>query len=110
MPMLSGHHPGMASLSPHASRALRDLAANLQRLMEADKDYTSARKVAERAAMFKKIHPKTVTRILSLAGNEPTLDTVESIAKVFGLQAWQMLVPNLQPSRPPELADQAVTN
>lgn len=31
------------------------------------------------------------------------IDQVEQVARVFGLQAWQLLVPNFDPAHPPML-------
>ena len=32
-----------------------------------------------------------------------TIDNLAAIAEVFGLQAWQMLTPDLDPNNPPQL-------
>lgn len=81
------------------SKALVAFADNLIRLMEAsDGRLASPQQVADRSA--RKISQKTIKRI-TLKQNEPTLDTVEAIAKVFGYEAWQMLIPGLQPGDKP---------
>lgn len=87
------------------SKALQVLAENLDRLMQVTPEFGTQPKVAAKA----KIDQKTVWRITKKL-NEPSTDKVERIAAVFGLEAWQLLVPDLQPSHPPELADQVVTN
>lgn len=39
-----------------------------------------------------------------LKGNTSArIDAVAQVARVFGLQAWQLLVPNLDPDHPPVL-------
>lgn len=87
------------------SRALGAFADNVTRLMSSSKDLGSTKKLAEKARdkNGKKLSYKTVERILGNAGNEPTLDTVEAIAKAFGVEAWQMLIPGLQPGERPEI-------
>lgn len=35
--------------------------------------------------------------------NDPSLATIDSIARYFGLAAWQMLVPHLDPADPPAI-------
>ena len=44
----------------------------------------------------------TLGRILQ-GGTSCRIDAVAQVARVFGLQAWQMLVPALDPSHPPSL-------
>ena len=46
----------------------------------------------------------TVGRILSAAVSAG-IDNIESLSQRFDLQPWQLLVPNLDPDRPPRLAD-----
>lgn len=88
------------------SRALTAFADNLTRLMQSSNgQLDSNKKIAAKARGKdgKKLSYKTVERLLADAGNEPKLDTVEAIAKVFGLEAWQMLIPGLQPGERPEI-------
>jgi transcriptional regulator with XRE-family HTH domain len=44
----------------------------------------------------------TVNRIVN-GSMDPTVSTLEGIAKKFGLSAWQLLVPDLDPDDPPVL-------
>jgi transcriptional regulator with XRE-family HTH domain len=81
------------------SKALRTLSENLARLIAASGELDSQAKVATKA----KVDQKTVNRIANML-NEPSLDKVEKIAKAFGLEAWQLLVPGLAPGQTPELA------
>lgn len=74
------------------------MSENLSRLMAATPALDTQPKVAKLA----KMDQKTVWRILQCA-NEPSIDKVEKLAKVFGLEAWQLLVPDLIPAAPPEL-------
>lgn len=77
---------------------------NLQTLMAADgAPYTSAKAIASRAQMLgKKLSYKTVERTIAQT-TEPALNTVEAIARVYGLEAWQLLIPGLQPGERPEM-------
>lgn len=45
----------------------------------------------------------TIGRILQCE-TAATIETLEQIAGVYGLQAWQLLVPDMEPSNPPVLA------
>lgn len=83
------------------SMALQVLAQNLERLMAASALYGKQQAVAAKA----KVDQKTVSRILHKT-NEPSLDKLERIAAVFGLEPWQMLVPGLQAGMRPQLAEQ----
>lgn len=67
--------------------------------MQGSKEYNAQAAVARKA----KVDQKTISRIIHKT-NEPSLDKLERIAAVFGLQPWQMLVPGLEPSSPPVLA------
>ncbi len=54
----------------------------------------------KRLAQMAGLTPSTIGRIVSLE-HAPVIDTMESIARSFRLQTWQMLVPKLDPSAPP---------
>lgn len=82
------------------SRALVVFSDNLDRLMQHKPGTNSNQKVA--ALTYGKVSYKTVERIVKRE-HEPTLATAEAIAKVFGLQPWQMLVPGLEPGERPAL-------
>lgn len=45
----------------------------------------------------------TVERILSDEGVNARIETIEKIASVYGLEAWQLLVPGMNPGNPPVL-------
>lgn len=64
------------------------LAKNLKMLIEVS-GYTDAL-VAERA----KVSPKTISNIKS-SRHKTSLDTLDAIAKVFGLTCWHLIMPNL---------------
>lgn len=45
----------------------------------------------------------TIGRILSQEGEDSGVETVAKLAKAFGLEAWQMMVPGMDPANPPVL-------
>ena len=75
------------------------LAENLKKLMEANPPINSQSALGRAA----KVDQKTIERMLKCL-NEPTLEKVEKVAKVFGLSAWQLITPNLDPRNHPMLA------
>lgn len=56
-------------------------------------------------ALAKKAHvdQKTIWRIRNRQ-QSPTVDMLESIANVFGLHAWHLLIQNIDPENPPVCA------
>lgn len=86
-------------VSKKPSKTLQVLSENLVRLMASSVEFSSDGRVAAKA----KIDQKTIWRIVHRQ-NEPSIDKVEKIAGVFGLQAWQLLVPDMEPTHPPEVA------
>lgn len=74
------------------------LAANLRALMGGDPGLNSQTKIASRAqkAGGKKVAQTSVSNMLNPNSRiSPTLENIEAIACVFGLQAWQLLHPTL---------------
>lgn len=69
------------------------LAANARRLKEFHK--TTEAKIAAAG----RVGTGSVNRVLS--GQNVTFDVLSGIAKGLGMQAWQLLVPDLDPSNPP---------
>lgn len=45
----------------------------------------------------------TLGRILSPRGENSKIETIEAIAKVYGLEAWQLMVAGFNPANPPVL-------
>lgn len=72
------------------------LSENLKALMKADKQLTSDAKVAKKAG----IDQKTVWRMVNEA-NSASIKSVSRVAAAFGLSAWQILVPGLDPNNLP---------
>lgn len=87
-----------------ASMSARDvLGSNIKALMDASNEYRST-VALERATHHKgcKVGKSTIDR--ALKGETPlNLDYIEAIAKVFGLDPWQLLAPGMQPKNPPVL-------
>lgn len=74
------------------------LAANLRRLMDHHDRLTTIEKIVSAGGGSN----GTVGRMLK-GNTSARIDAVAQVARVFGLQAWQLLVPNLDPDHPPVL-------
>lgn len=83
--------------------ALSIISANLKRLKEASDRFNTYLAIEKRTAeLGHKVGKSTIQRMV----NEPTplgLQAVDVLARVYGLDAWQLLVPDLDPGRPPVL-------
>lgn len=77
------------------------LAENVAKLMEAHIDLSSQTKLGKKSG----VGQRTVGRILNKEGF-PTADNIAKIAAAFELMAWQLLVPDLNPSNIPLLKEQ----
>lgn len=95
LPRFQRHHPYVPE---NASAALTILADNLERLRAKHLSLNTQSAIGREA----KVDQKTVGRILNKA-HEPQINIVAKLAKAFGLEPWQMLVPGLDPQRPPVL-------
>jgi hypothetical protein len=87
-----------------SSMSTRDiLAANLAALMARHPLHNSG-PALERAtkALGQPVGKSTIDRA-TRSETPLNLDFLEVIAKCFGLDAWQLLVPNLNPAQPPVL-------
>lgn len=74
------------------------LSSNLKALMAARPDLDTIKKIVNRGGGSN----GTVGRMLQ--GHTATrIDAVHDVARVFGLEAWQLLVPGLDPAHPPTL-------
>jgi len=74
------------------------LADNLRRLLDSGSGPASQLAAKRKSGVAQ----ATIGRILS-GKSAATVKTIESIAHAYGLSAWQLLVPNLDPSNPPVL-------
>ena len=102
-PVPKAAKPAKSRPAKAPSKTLRVFADNMERLIQADKQFNSQPRLAQKA----EVDQKTIWRISKLR-HEPTLALVEKIAAVFGLAAWQMLMPGLQPGQRPELKHEVV--
>lgn len=73
------------------------LASNLRALMDAKQD--TQVDLSKRSG----INQGLISRILR-AEHAVRIDTLENLARAYDLAAWQLLVPNLDPSNPPTFA------
>ena len=85
-------HPG--DFMPRA--VLRQNVAALLRLKGGPRNPTALGKKAG-------VGQATIERVLNEEGVNARIETVEKIAKVYGLQAWQLLVAGMDASNPPVL-------
>lgn len=75
------------------------VAANVQTLLDhasdTGKDWDSPKRLAKKAGLGH----MTIYRMLR--GQAAKIDELESVARVFKLHAWQLLIPELDPTNPP---------
>jgi len=74
------------------------LAENLKALMEAHADLNTLPKITAAGGP-----PNGVLDRMRRAESACRIDSLAQVARVFGLQSWQMLVPGLDPKAPPQL-------
>lgn len=74
------------------------IAGNLAALMDSREDLNTIAKVAAAA----RVGVATVHRVRRAEGACAT-DTLEAIARAFDLDAWQLLIPSIDPRNPPAL-------
>lgn len=75
------------------------LAQNLKALLE-HKDGPKSQSELFRKS---KVAQATIGRILGEEGENARIETIDKLAKAFGLEGWQLLVPGMDPSNPPTL-------
>lgn len=77
------------------------LRRNLKALMDKTKNYGPH----TQGELHRKsgVAQSTIGRILSSEGEDSGIETVERIAKAYGLQGWQLMVAGMDPSNPPVL-------
>lgn len=79
------------------------LAANIQRLMDANPSLSSLVKVAAEAKRKGHTVSKNAVDSAKSGSHAVNMDTLDGIARAFEMDAWQLLVPNMNPSNPPVL-------
>jgi transcriptional regulator with XRE-family HTH domain len=81
------------------------LAANLEQLQARHKDLQSTPSIERATAEMgegKKISKSVIQQVQK--GKTPfNLDDLQTLAELFGLDAWQLLVPQIDPEHPPVL-------
>jgi len=81
------------------NEARKTLADNLGRLMGTDTKFGSQMKLAKLASRPGGANVGQTTISIMLRPDHevsPTLETIEAVAAVFKLQAWELLCPNLK--------------
>jgi transcriptional regulator with XRE-family HTH domain len=89
-----------AGMASKLLSARENLSANLRVLMQATPDLDSQPKIAKRSG----VSQSTVGRLIR-GDVRCKLDSLDGVARAFGLAAWQLLVPDLDPTNPPVLRE-----
>lgn len=89
LPRMGNNLPSM-SRTHKKLQAAEALAENLSALMSADANLSTGPRVAKASGVSR----KSINNI-SENRHDPKLSSVEAIAKAFGLEAYQLLVPGL---------------
>lgn len=79
------------------------LAENIQKLMDANPGLSSLVKVATEAKRRGHAVSKNAVDTARKGTNAATIDSVDAIARAFEMEAWQLLVPGMNPKNPPVL-------
>ena len=74
------------------------LSVNLKALMAAHPDLNTLPKITKAGGP-----PNGVLDRIRRADSACRIDSLAQLARVFGLQTWQLLVPGLDPHHPPQL-------
>lgn len=75
------------------------LRTNLRALMEKGDGPKSQGELHRKSGVAQ----ATIGRILSKPGNNATVETVDALAKAYGLEGWQLLIAGMDPRNPPVL-------
>lgn len=75
------------------------LAINLRALMASGRGPRSQNGLREKAGVAQ----ATIGRILSARGENARIETVERLARAYGLEGWQLMIPGMDPANPPVL-------
>ena len=79
------------------------LAENIQKLMDSNPLLSSLVKVAAEAKRKGHTVSKNAVDTARKGANSATIDSVDAIARAFEMEAWQLLVPGMNPRNPPVL-------
>ena len=75
------------------------LRQNLKALMDAKAGPSSQSELKRKSGVAQ----ATIGRILSEKGENARMETIDRLAKVYGLEGWQLMVPGIDPTNPPVL-------
>lgn len=78
-------------------------AENIRTLMDYYRERDDARGTYEGLALKSSVGKSTIWDILADPERSTTVAKLHGLAVAFGLEAWQLLVPNLNPAQPPSL-------
>lgn len=87
--------------------ALSTLAANMNSLINRDGGMYSSNQAAEKGSLGR-VKRSTFDRLRNIDKDGATMvgiDKLEGVAKTFGVEVWQLFVPNLDLNNPPRLAE-----
>lgn len=97
---MQSEHPAYG-ISNMPARTL--LATNVQALMCARPSLSSLAKVAAEAKRKGHTVSKNAVDSARQGTHAVNMDTLDGIARAFDMEAWQLLVPNMNPDNPPVL-------
>ena len=76
------------------------VAENLRRLLEHAREHGGRGGNMKSSGKLARLGASTIKRMLE-AEVAVNLDTLDAVANAYGLQAWQLLVPDFDPAAPP---------
>lgn len=88
---------GMIDRGAFTPRAV--LSRNLKALMGSGRGPKSQNALRAKAGVAQ----ATIGRILSARGENARIETVDRLAKAYGLEGWQLMIPGMDPRNPPVL-------
>lgn len=83
----------------HLSDTVNTVARNLRACIKARPEFSADRVLADKA----EVGHGSIERMRN-AGAAVQIDTLEKVARVFGLEPWHLMIPGLDPANPPRLA------
>jgi len=95
-------HKGEPEVSRSRFTPRTILSDNVRALLKSKTGPNSQPKLEEKTKKF--VSQNTISRIVSEPGENTSLENIAAIAAAYGLEAWQLLVPGMDPNNPPALA------
>lgn len=99
------HSVGIAIYRSRVTTTKDTLRANLTALLEKEAGRALPEGQTGVTALAKKAGKAVSWAQRLLDGTDTSMSKLEEVAEVFGLQAWQLLVPGFDPENPPGLSD-----